>query len=171
MKIRNVIWALLLVGLLPQPTLAEDAVKAKVAEMKLDAMPKADLPAALNPTLTRYEITIDPKVVKDDEALTKLRARLESAEVFRGSECVREDPCGRADRKKNKNSLRYSCTNVSCKTDDLFRGPASYPGVQMRSATISLTCPTGCRTSANCTGGLYYTCCKSPGTGQYCPGY
>ena len=171
MKIRNVICAALLAGLFGQPTLAENipAAKAKSAEMKLDTLPKGDLPAALNPTLTRYEITIDPKVVKDDEALIRIRAKLESVEVFRGSECVREDPCGRAGGKKN--SLRYACTNVTCKTDDLFRGFAGEPGVQMRALSLATDCPSGCRKSANCTGGLYVTCCKSPGTGQYCPGY
>lgn len=173
MKIRNVIGVILLAGLFAQPTLAEDssAVKSKVAEMKLDTMQKTDLPAALNPTLTRYEISIDPKVVKDDEALINLRARLENAEVFRGSECVREDPCGRAEGKKKKNSLRYTCTNVSCKTDDLFRGPAAQPGIQMRSLVLATGCPSGCKQSTNCTLGSYVTCCKSPGTGQYCPGY
>ena len=177
MKIRNIIWAILLAGLFGQPTLAQDtpAVKAKAAEMKLDALPKVDIPAALSPTVTRYEITIDPKVVKDDEALINLRAKLENSEVFRGSECVREDPCSRAEGKKKKNSLRYICTNVSCTTDDLFRGPAAQQGFQTMAFSIAVNpatgCPSGCKKSTNCTLGSYVTCCKNPGTGQYCPGY
>lgn len=164
MKTRNIIWAALLAGLLVQPAFAADApaAKAKAAEVKADTTaPKAETLDALSAPVTKYEISIDPKIVKDREFVAKLGAKIESSEVFKASEC------GRVDVKK-KGRLIYSCAKVTCKTTELFSGSVMQPGVRLLAATI--TCPLGCKLSTTCTGGQYVTCCRIPVPAQKCPG-
>lgn len=164
MKTRNLIWAVLLAGLFTQPIFAADApsAKTKAPEVKAEvATPKAEKPEALSTPITKYEISIDYKIVKEKDFLAKLGAKLESSEGFKASEC------GRMDTKK-RGVLNYSCAKVTCQTDELFRGPTSQPGIKLFAATTNITCPFGCKLSSSCTGGAYITCCRIPVPAQRC---
>ena len=164
MKTRNMIWAVLLAGLFTQPIFAADApsAKAKAPEVKAEVVaPKTETPQALSAPVTKYEISIDRKIVKDKDLLANLAAKLEGSEAFKASEC------GSMDIKK-KGVLSYSCAKVTCKTDELFRSPTSQPGVTLRSLAGTVTCPLGCRLSTACTGGQYITCCRIPVPNQRC---
>lgn len=164
MKTRNMIWVALLAGLFTQPLFAADApgTKAKAPELKAEAAaPKVEKPEAISAPITKYEISVDRKVVKGKYDLAELAAKLEASEDFKASEC------GRIDIKK-KGVLSYSCSKVTCKTDDLFRGTTSQPGVKLLALSMSITCPLGCKMSTACTGGQYYTCCRIPVPNQRC---
>lgn len=162
MKTKNLIWAVLLAGLFVQPISAADAPSAKTTEAKAEvATPKAEKPQALSAPITKYEISIDRKVVKGKYDLAALAAKLEASEEFKASEC------GRIDIKK-KGVLNYSCSKVTCKTDDLFRGTTSQPGIKLLAASTDVSCPFGCKLSSSCTGGAYITCCRIPVPAQRC---
>lgn len=162
MKTKNLIWAVLLAGLFAQPIFAADAPSTKATEAKAEvAAPKAEKPQALSAPITKYEISIDRKVVKGKYDLAELAAKLEASEEFKASEC------GRIDIKK-KGVLNYSCSKVTCKTDDLFRGTTSQPGIKLLAASTNVSCPFGCKLSSSCTGGAYITCCRIPVPAQRC---
>ena len=134
-----------LITLLALPTFAEPA------STKVDSL------EARNEPLSRYEVTIDRKLIKDPKSYL---AKIEGSEVFKASECSRV-----ATRKKGVYS--YACIKVTCQTDELFRGLAQ-PGVRLNALTAF--CPLGCFWATTCSGDGTYACCRIPVPGQRCPG-
>ncbi|OFZ69553.1 MAG: hypothetical protein A2Z01_07000 [Betaproteobacteria bacterium RBG_16_58_11] len=119
---------------------------------------KQEAPEALSAPLTKYEISIDRKIVKDPKGLI---AKIEAAEGFKAGQC------GRVELKK-KGVYLYTCAKVTCQTDEAFRGVVQ-PGVKFLSFTG--TCPLGCKLATSCTANGGFSCCRIPVPTQKCPGF
>ena len=125
MQTRNVIWIALFAGLLLQPVFAADAPAAKTqaAEVNLDMPPKADI---AEPSLTRHENSVDPKIVNDKEFV----AAMDISELLKTSKTQLKPVC-------EENSCPVGCfkSNNTCGDGDRCCAVPS-PGTACRTCKV-----------------------------------
>ena len=143
-KLNNVLLAAL-IALLALP-----AVGAETASSKYVA------PEVLSGPISKYEIFIDKKIVKDPQSLL---AKIEAAEGFKASACARVDS-------KKRSVFSYTCQKVTCQTTEAFNSIVM-PGVKVAMALAA--CPKGCKWDTACSANGTFTCCRIPVPTQKCP--
>lgn len=145
-KLNNVLLAAL-IALLALPVIGAETASSKYVA-----------PEVLSAPITKYEIFIDKKIVKDPQSLL---AKIEAAEGFKASACARVDS-------KKKGAFLYTCQKVTCQTSEAFNSIVM-PGVKL--AMSLAACPRKCFWGTECSGNGTYTCCRILVPNQVCPGF
>ena len=145
-KLNNVLLAAL-IALLALPVVGAETASSKYVA-----------PEVLSAPITKYEIFIDKKIVKDPQSLL---AKIEAAEGFKASQCARVDS-------KKRGVFLYTCQKVTCQTSEAFNSIVM-PGVKL--AMSLAACPRRCHWAIECSGNGTYTCCRNAVPNEVCPGF
>lgn len=145
-KLNNVLLAAL-IALLALPVVGAETASSKYVA-----------PEVLSAPITKYEINIDRKIVKDPRSLL---AKIEAAEGFKASACAQVDS-------RKKGVFLYTCQKVTCQTSEAFNSIVG-PGVKLTMAIAA--CPRRCHWATECSANGTYTCCRNAVPNEVCPGF